>query len=206
MGIRKTMKLKSVKSKPNFTLKKKSRTVKKGIKRYLSKKDNIDFGDLQEVLRHFKLFFKAVIDIDNEEYSDEQRAKYDMKKDKILDKLDNIERKDPILRYIKVTSPDIYAKLGYDSTSIPYLELVDTYYSIIKKLETILYEDDSLSSEVSQIQSEILDNLVNNFIKKKNAKNVNSINDDLLDMFRGMGIKSDLDDLESMFKSMKVEL
>ena len=64
--------------------------MRKTVKRYLSKKDHIDFGDLQEVLRHFKLFFKAVIDIDDEEYSDEQRAKYDMKKDRILDKLDNI--------------------------------------------------------------------------------------------------------------------
>ena len=194
---------KSVKAKSKYTLKKKATLMRKSVKRYLSKKDHIDFGDLQEVLKHFKLFFKAVIDIDDEEYSDEQRAKYDMKKDRILDKLDNIERNDPILRRIKNISPEIYTKLGYNSTNIPYLELIDVYYNILKKLETLLNEDEG--SDVSVIQSLMLDDLVNAFIKKKNSKNISSIDDDLLDMFRGMSVKSDLDDLENMFKGMKVE-
>jgi hypothetical protein len=181
------------------TLKKKSTVLRKSVKKYLSKKDHIDFGDLQEVLRYFKLFFKAVIDIDNEEYSDEQRAKYDMKKDRILDKLDNIERNDPILRRIKNISPEIYTKLAYNSTNIPYLELIDVYYNILKKLETLLNEDEG--SNVSVIQSLMLDDLVNAFIKKKNSKNISSIDDDLLDMFRGMSVKSDLDDLENSIKS-----
>jgi len=202
MVVGRTLK-KSVKSKSKFTLKKKATSMRKSVKRYLSKKDNIDFGDLQEVLRHFKLFFKAVIDIDDEEYSDEQRARYDMKKDKILDKLDNIERTDPILRRIKNISPEIYTMLGYNSTNIPYLELVDFYYNILKKLESFLNEDEA--SNVSVIQSLMLDDLVNAFIKKKNSKNISSIEDDLLDMFRGMSVKSDLDDLEKMFKGMKVE-
>jgi len=193
----------SVKAKSKFTLKKKATSMRKSVKRYLSKKDHIDFGDLQEVLKHFKLFFKAVIDIDDEEYSDEQRTKYDMKKDRILDKLDNIERNDPILRRIKNISPEIYTKLGYNSTNIPYLELIDVYYNILKKLETLLNEDQS--SNVSVIQSLMLDDLVNAFIKKKNSKNISSIDDDLLDMFRGMSVNSDLDQLENMFKVMKVE-
>jgi hypothetical protein len=192
-----------VKAKSKFTLKKKATSMRKTVKRYLSKKDHIDFGDIPEVLRHFKLFFKAVIDIDDEEYSDEQRAKYDMKKDRILDKLDNIERNDPILRRIKNISPEIYTKLGYNSTNIPYLELIDVYYNILKKLETLLNEDQS--SNVSVIQSLMLDDLVNAFIKKKNSKNISSIDDDLLDMFRGMSVNSDLDQLENMFKGMKVE-
>ena len=126
-----------------------------------------------------------------------------MKKDKILDKLDNIERKDPILRRIKSISPEIYTKLGYSNTNIPYLELVDTYYTILKKLETIINEDHALSSDASLIQSLMIEDLIHTFIKKK--KSINSIDDDLLDMFRGLGVKSDLDDLQTMFRTMKVD-
>ena len=94
----------SMKAKSKFTLKKKSTVLRKSVKKYLSKKDHIDFGDISEVLRHFKLFFKAVIDIDNEEYSDEQRTKYDMKKDRILDKLDNKIRYKTIIKIFEGTS------------------------------------------------------------------------------------------------------
>lgn len=205
MGLNKMFK-RTMRRKSKYTLKKKSQTMKKSVKKYLSTKNQIEFRDLEEVSKHFKLFFKAIIDIDGNDYNGEQRAKYDMKKDKILDKLDNIERKDPILRRIKNISPEIYTKLGYSNTNIPYLELVDTYYSILKKLETIIIEDDALSSNASLIQSLIIEDLVHTFIKKKkNMKTLSSIDDDLLDMFRGLGVKSDLDDLQTMFKSMKVE-
>jgi len=189
--------------KSKYALKKKSQTMKKSVKKYLSAKNQIEFRDLEEVSMHFKLFFKAIIDIDENDYNGEQREKYDMKKDRILDKLDNIERKDPILRRIKSISPEIYTKLGYSNTNIPYLELVDTYYSILKKLETIIIEDDALRSDASLIQSLIIEDLVHTFIKKK--KTLSSIDDDLLDMFRGLGVKSDLDDLQTMFRTMKVD-
>jgi hypothetical protein len=204
MVIAKTLK-KSMRTKSKYTLKKKGQTMKKSFKKYLSTKNQIDFGDLEEILRHFKLFFKAVIDIDDKDFNSFKREKYDMKKDKILDKIDDIERKDPILRRIRNTSPEIYTILGYSSTNIPYLELVDAYYNILNKLENIVDEDESLSSDATVVQSLMAEDLVHSFIKKKNSKNLTSIDDDLLDMFRGMSVKSDLDDLENMFKSMKVE-
>jgi hypothetical protein len=193
----------TMRRKSKYALKKKSQTMKKSVKKYLSAKNQIEFRDLEEVSKHFKLFFKAIIDIDENDYNGEQREKYDMKKDRILDKLDNIERKDPILRRIKSISPEIYTKLGYSNTNIPYLELVDTYYSILKKLETIIIEDDALGSDASLIQSIMIEDLVHTFIKKK--KTLSSIDDDLLDMFRGLGVKSDLDDLQTMFRTMKVD-
>lgn len=201
MGISKLFK-RTMRAKSKYALKKKSQTMKKSMKKYLATKNQIDFGDLERVLTHFKLFFKAIIDIDEKDFNSLKRGKYDMKKDKVLDKLDNIERKDPILRRIKNISPEIYTMLGYSSTNIPYLELVDTYYSILIKLETIVNEDDSLSSNASIIQSLMAEDLVHTFIKKKN---MSSIDDDLLDMFKGMSVKSDLDDLQTMFKSMRVE-
>ena len=204
MVIAKTLK-KSMRTKSKYTLKKKGQTMKKSFKKYLSTKNQIDFGDLEEILRHFKLFFKAVIDIDDKDFNSFKREKYDMKKDKILDKIDDIERKDPILRRIKNTSPEIYTILGYSSTNIPYLELVDIYYNILNKLEDIVDEDESLSSDATVVQSLMAEDLVHSFIKKKNSKNLTSIDDDLLDMFRGMSVKSDLDELQNMFKSMKVE-
>jgi hypothetical protein len=83
---------------------------------------------------------------------------------------------------------------------------VDTYYSILKKLEAIIIEDDALRSDASLIQSLMIEDLVHTFIKKKkNMKTLSSIDDDLLDMFRGLGVKSDLDDLQTMFRSMKVD-
>lgn len=200
MGISK--RFKTMRAKSKYALKKKSQTMKKSMKKYLATKNQIDFEDLERVLTHFKLFFKAIIDIDEKDFNSLKRGKYDMKKDKVLDKLDNIERKDPILRRIKNISPEIYTMLGYSSTNIPYLELVDTYYSILIKLETIVNEDDSLSSNASIIQSLIAEDLVHTFIKKKN---MSSIDDDLLDMFKGMSVKSDLDELQTMFKSMRVE-
>ena len=202
MGLNKMFK-RTMRRKSKYALKKKSQTMKKSVKKYLSAKNQIEFRDLEEVSMHFKLFFKAIIDIDENDYNGEQREKYDMKKDRILDKLDNIERKDPILRRIKSISPEIYTKLGYSNTNIPYLELVDTYYSILKKLETIIIEDDALRSDASLIQSLIIEDLVHTFIKKK--KTLSSIDDDLLDMFRGLGVKSDLDDLQTMFRTMKVD-
>lgn len=202
MGLNKLFK-KTMRRKSKYALKKKSQTMKKSVKKYLSAKNQIEFRDLEEVSIHFKLFFKAIIDIDENDYNGEQREKYDMKKDRILDKLDNIERKDPILRRIKSISPEIYTKLGYSNTNIPYLELVDTYYSILKKLETIIIEDDALRSDASLIQSLMIEDLIHTFIKKK--KTLSSIDDDLLDMFRGLGVKSDLDDLQTMFRTMKVD-
>jgi len=179
------------------------------MKKYLTTNNQIEgemvLRDLEELSKHFKLFFKAIIDIDENDYNGEQREKYDMKKDRILDKLDNIERKDPILRRIKNISPEIYTKLGYSNTNIPYLELVDTYYSILKKLETIIIEDDALRSDASLIQSLMIEDLIHTFIKKKKKKTLSSIDDDLLDMFRGLGVKSDLDDLQTMFRTMKVD-
>jgi len=202
MGLNKMFK-RTMRRKSKYTLKKKSQTMKKSVKKYLSAKNQIEFRDLEEVSKHFKLFFKAIIDIDENDYNGEQREKYDMKKDRILDKLDNIERRDPILRRIKSISPEIYTKLGYSNTNIPYLELVDTYYSILKKLETIIIEDDALRSDASLIQSLMIEDLIHTFIKKK--KTLSSIDDDLLDMFRGLGVKSDLDDLQTMFRTMKVD-
>ena len=204
MVIAKTLK-KSMRTKSKYTLKKKGQTMKKSFKKYLSTKNQIDFGDLEEILRHFKLFFKAVIDIDDKDFNSFKREKYDMKKDKILDKIDDIERKDPILRRIRNTSPEIYTILGYSSTNIPYLELIDVYYNILNKLEDIVDKDESLSSNATVVQSLMAEDLVHSFIKKKNSKNLTSIDDDLLDMFRGMSVKSDLDELQNMFKSMKVE-
>ena len=204
MVIAKTLK-KSMRTKSTYTLKKKGQTMKKSFKKYLSTKNQIDFGDLEEILRHFKLFFKAVIDIDDKDFNSFKREKYDMKKDKILDKIDDIERKDPILRRIRNTSPEIYTILGYSSTNIPYLELIDVYYNILNKLEDIVDKDESLSSNATVVQSLMAEDLVHSFIKKKNSKNLTSIDDDLLDMFRGMSVKSDLDELQNMFKSMKVE-
>lgn len=204
MVIAKTLK-KSMRTKSKYTLKKKGQTMKKSFKKYLSTKNQIDFGDLEEILTHFKLFFKAVIDIDDKDFNSFKREKYDMKKDKILDKIDDIERKDPILRRIRNTSPEIYTILGYSSTNIPYLELIDVYYNILNKLEDIVDEDESLSSNATVVQSLMAEDLVHSFIKKKNSKNLTSIDDDLLDMFRGMSVKSDLDELQNMFKSMKVE-
>ena len=202
MGLNKMFK-RTMRRKSKYALKKKSQTMKKSVKKYLSAKNQIEFRDLEEVSKHFKLFFKAIIDIDENDYNGEQREKYDIKKDRILDKLDNIERKDPILRRIKSISPEIYTKLGYSNTNIPYLELVDTYYSILKKLETIIIEDDALRSDASLIQSLMIEDLIHTFIKKK--KTLSSIDDDLLDMFRGLGVKSDLDDLQTMFRTMKVD-
>ena len=204
MVIAKTLK-KSMRTKSKYTLKKKGQTMKKSFKKYLSTKNQIDFGDLEEILTHFKLFFKAVIDIDDKDFNSFKREKYDMKKDKILDKIDDIERKDPILRRIRNTSPEIYTILGYSSTNIPYLELIDVYYNILNKLEDIVDKDESLSSNATVVQSLMAEDLVHSFIKKKNSKNLTSIDDDLLDMFRGMSVKSDLDELQNMFKSMKVE-
>ena len=100
---------------------------------------------------------------------------------------------------------EIYTILGYSSTNIPYLELIDVYYNILNKLEDIVDEDESLSSNATVVQSLMAEDLVHSFIKKKNSKNLTSIDDDLLDMFRGMSVKSDLDELQNMFKSMKVE-
>lgn len=202
MGISKLFK-RTMRAKSKYTLRKKSQTMKKGMKKYFAAKNQIDIEDLERVLTYFKLFFKAIIDIDEKDFNSLKRGKYDMKKDKVLDKLDNIERKDPILRRIKNISPEIYTMLGYSSTNIPYLELVDTYYSILIKLETIVNEEEPLSSNASIIQSLMAEDLVYTFIKKK--KNMNSIDDNLLDMFRGMSVKSDLDDLQTMFKSMRVE-
>lgn len=178
------------------------RSTQKAIKKYLSKNEN-DYEKYGEMLNHFKLFFKGVIDIDNKEHS----HKYDIKKDKILDKLETIENKQPIIKHIKETSPDIYQTIGITIDKIPYLELIDVYYKVLKTLDEILETEDNnnLRSEATMIQADILDNLVNTFIKNKKKK-IDTIDDDLLDMFRGMAVKTDVDDLEQMFATMKVEV
>jgi len=182
------------------------RSTQKAIKKYLSKNEN-DYEKYGEMLNHFKLFFKAVIDIDNKDLTAEEREKYDIKKDKILDKLETIENKESIIKHIQQTSPDIYETIGITNDKIPYLELIDVYYKVLKTLDEILETQDNnnLRSEATMIQADILDNLVNSFIKNKKKK-IDTIDDDLLDMFRGMAVKTDIDDLENMFATMKVEV
>jgi len=181
------------------------RSTQKAIKKYLSKNEN-DYEKYGEMLNHFKLFFKAVINIDNKDLNAGEREKYDIKKDKILDKLETIENKQSIIKHIKETSPDIYETIGITIDKIPYLDLIDVYYKVLKTLDEILETEDnaSLRSEATMIQADILDNLVNSFIKNKKKK-INTIDDDLLDMFRGMAVKTDIDDLENLFLTMKVD-
>ena len=194
----------TVKSKSSKSILKKYST-QRAIKKYLSRNE-LDYEKYGEMLNHFKLFFKAIIYIDNKDLNSEEREKYDIKKDMILDKLNNIELKDPVVNRIKVISPDIYELLNVTNDKTPYYELIDLYYKILNKLEKIIEkeENEKLRSEATIIQIEVLDNLVNNFIKSKNKK-INTIDDDLLDMFRGMGIKTHIDELENMFGTMKVE-
>ena len=180
--------------------KRKSHLTQKALKNYLSKNDT-DYEKYGEMLNHFKLFFKAIIDIDNKEHS----HKFDVKKDKVLDKLEQIEYKEPILKRIRKISPDVYEIIGITNDKIPYLELIDVYYKILKKLDEILEREDNgiLRSEATMVQADLLDELVNVFKNKNKNKN---IDDGLLDMFRQMAVKTDVDDLEQMFKTMKVEL
>jgi hypothetical protein len=74
MGLNKMFK-KTMRRKSKYALKKKSQTMKKSVKKYLSAKNQIEFRDLEEVSKHFKLFFKAIIDIDENDYNGEQREK-----------------------------------------------------------------------------------------------------------------------------------
>jgi len=181
--------------------------TQKAIKNFLSKNDT-DYEKYGKILNHFKLFFKAIIDIDNKDYNANAREKYDVKKDKVLDKLNNIEYKKPIITHIKMTSPDIYEILDITNDKIPYLELIDVYYKILKTLDNILEgeNDASLRNEASMIQADILDELVNVFMKKNKKKNINVIDDGLLDMFRNMAVTEDVNELEDLFRTMKVEV
>lgn len=181
--------------------------TQKAIKNFLLKNDT-DYEKYGEMLTHFKLFFKAIIDIDNKDYNAVAREKYDVKKDKVLDKLHDIEYREPIIKRIKKTSPDIYETIGITNDTIPYLELIDVYYKILQRLDDVLEgeNDASLRSEASMVQADILDELVNVFMKKNKKKNMNVIDDGLLDMFRGMALKSDVNELEDLFRMMKVEL
>lgn len=203
MVISKTLK-KSQKRLHTVTLKKKNRmkVSQKTIKNYL--KNDTNYEKYGIMFNHFKLFFKAIIDNDNKEYNSTERESFDLNKDKVLDKLDDIERKKPILSYIKKTSPDIYEMIDITNDNIPYLELIDVYYKIMNRLDHILEEENSgaLRNEASIIQAEMLDEIVNAFMKKK-KKNVNTIDDSLLDMFRNMAVATEVDELEELFRGMK---
>ena len=200
MSTLKTLKrFKTLKNK--FKLRKTS--TQKAIKKYLSK-NNSDYEKYGEILNHFKLFFKAIIDIDN----DDVNEKYRIKKDNILDKLNTIELKDPILNHVLSVSPDIYGLLHITDHKIPYYDLIDVYYKVLNKLEEVIEEEEdaNLRSEATIIQLTLIDNLVDAFIKNKKTKmNTHTIDDDLLDMFRGMAVTEDVDKLEEMFLKMKVE-
>ena len=200
MSTLKTLKrFKTLKNK--FKLRKTS--TQKAIKKYLSK-NNSDYEKYGEILNHFKLFFKAIIDIDN----DDVNEKYRIKKDNILDKLNTIELKDPILNHVLSVSPDIYGLLHITDHKIPYYDLIDVYYKVLNKLEEVIEEEEdaNLRSEATNIQLTLIDNLVDAFIKNKKTKmNTHTIDDDLLDMFRGMAVTEDVDKLEEMFLKMKVE-
>ena len=181
-------------------------STQKAIKKYLSK-NNSDYEKYGEILNHFKLFFKAIIDIDKDDVND-VNEKYRIKKDNILDKLNTIELKDPILNHVLSVSPDIYGLLHITDHKIPYYDLIDVYYKVLNKLEEVIEEEEdaNLRSEATNIQLTLIDNLVDAFIKNKKTKmNTHTIDDDLLDMFRGMAVTEDVDKLEEMFLKMKVE-
>jgi len=208
MGISKTLKKTQTRVHTARLKKRRNKNVtQKAFKNFLSKNDT-DYEKYGEMLTHFKLFFKAIINIDNKDYNAVAREKYDVKKDKVLDKLNNIENKGPIIRHIKMTSPDIYEILNIRNDNIPYLELIDVYYKILKTLDDILEgeNDGELRNQASMIQADILDELVNVFMKKNKRKNMNVIDDGLLDMFRGMAVTEDVNELEDLFRTMKVEL
>ena len=190
----------------------KLKTLKKSMKTYMNTNNN-NYDKYEIILKHFEIFFKESLELQDKIYDtkDEEKIhKYDVQFDKIIDKLHGIEIKEgSILLRIKRISPDIYELLGLTKVKIPDLELVDTYYKLIHDLINLDEGPNTLSSnirsDISIIQLEIIDNLIEAFLEKKKERvNINEVDNDLMDMFSGFSLSTNANNVKNLFSSMKI--
>ena len=184
-----------------YTMKKadsKEKRLQANLKKLVENPENNSYS-YEKILRKFEKFFKGILKLEHKlqnSNDNEAQNEFDMKKFEIADKLQALDDENgKLMTRIKKLSPDIYNKITNElNSNIESSDTIELYANVIEVLVDFndeLYTNTSMNaryeSELSMVSSILSSELVTEFLEVK--KNTKSVEDELVDMFRGFSIK-----------------
>ena len=191
-----------------YTMKKadsKEKRLQENLKKLVENPDNSMYS-YERILRKFEKFFKGILKLEDKLYysnNTDAQNEFDMKKFEISDKLQALDDENgKLMTRIKKLSPDIYNKIKNElNSNIESSDTIELYANVIGVL--VDFNDESYNntsmnsrydSDLSMISSVLSSELVTEFLEVK--KNTQSVEDELVDMFRGFSIKKNNSSVE----------
>jgi len=175
----------------------------KKLKTLLEKNDS-DYEKYSEILNTFQKFFKSILKAEELAVNQGNISKLDdidMLKFRIEEKLESIDStKGNLHDRINKLAPEVFEELQ-EYIQPSYDSIIELYEDVLRSLRD-MYDDhdiDTLHSDISFVQADIMDDLVKVFVKTKVVKN--NIDTNLADMFKGLTVEKDISDI---FSSLKI--
>jgi len=172
----------------------------------------------EKILRKFEKFFKGILKLEGKlqnSNDNEAQNEFDMKKFEIMDKLKALDDENgKLMIRIKKLSPDIHDRikeeLNSNNISSDIIELYANVIEILVDLNDELYSNTSMNSryesDLSMVSSILSSELVTEFLEVK--KNTKSVEDELVDLFRGFNLKKNNssieDDISKILSNLKL--
>lgn len=191
-----------------YTMKKadsKEKRLQANLKKIVENPDNSMYS-YEKILRKFEKFFKGILKLEDKLYysnNTDAQNEFDMKKFEIADKLQALDDENgKLMTRIKKLSPDIYNKIKNElNSNIESSDTIELYANVIGVL--VDFNDESYNntsmnaryeSDLSMVSSILSSELTTEFLEVK--KNTQSVEDELVDMFRGFSIKKNNSSVE----------
>jgi hypothetical protein len=175
----------------------------KKLKTLLEKNDS-DYEKYSEILNTFQKFFKSILKAEELAVDQGNISKLDdidMVKFRIEEKLESIDStKGNLHDRINKLAPEVFEELQ-EYIQPSYDSIIELYEDVLRSLRD-MYDDhdiDTLHSDISFVQADIMEDLVKVFVKTKVVKN--NIDTNLADMFKGLTVEKDISDI---FSSLKI--
>jgi hypothetical protein len=201
-----------------YTMKKadsKEKRLQANLKKLVENPDNSMYS-YEKILRKFEKFFKGILKLEDKLYysnNTDAQNEFDMKKFEIADKLQALDDENgKLMTRIKKLSPDIYNKITNElNSNIESSDIIELYANVIEVLVDFndeLYTNTSMNaryeSDLSMVSSILSSELVTEFLEVK--KNTKSVEDELVDMFRGFSIKKNNSSVEDNISKILANL
>ena len=191
-----------------YTMKKadsKEKRLQANLKKLVENPENNSYS-YEKILRKFEKFFKGILKLEDKLYysnNTDAQNEFDMKKFEIADKLQALDDENgKLMTRIKKLSPDIYNKITNElNSNIESSDTIELYANVIEVLVDFndeLYTNTSMNaryeSELSMVSSILSSELVTEFLEVN--KNTKSVEDELVDLFRGFNLKKNNSSIE----------
>jgi len=192
-----------------YTMKKtnsKERRLQQNLRKIVENPQDNSYS-YEKILRKFEKFFKGILKLEHKlqnSNDNEAQNEFDMKKFEIMDKLQALDDENgKLMIRIRKLSPGIHDRikeeLNSNNESSDIIELYANVIEVLVDLNDELYINTSMNaryeSELSMVSSILSSELVTEFLEVK--KNTKSVEDELVDLFRGFNLKKNNSSIEN---------